>query len=85
MLGRQVILDADAGDYSSAMDSLAKTSAVWARLKPAILARNGSDAAAKIESSLEKQQAALEKEDVSALKEEANIALELVDVMENLF
>jgi hypothetical protein len=85
VLGRQVILDADAGDYPSAMESVANISAIWARLKPVILAQDGSDVVAQFESSLEQQQAALDKEDAAALKEVANSALELVDVMEKLF
>lgn len=36
-LGRQVGLDVAAGDFGAASDSLAKTNAIWARLKPVVL------------------------------------------------
>jgi len=67
------------------VDSLAKTNAVWARLKPVILAHNGSDGATQFENSLSTQQEALNKENASALTTEANNGLALVNALEKLF
>ncbi len=85
VLERQVVLDVAANDFTAAADSLAKANAVWARLKPVVLAHNGSDTAAQFENSLTNQQAALSKEDASALTTEAENGLALVDVLEKLF
>jgi hypothetical protein len=85
VLGRQVVLDVAAKDFTAAADSLAKTNAIWIRLKPAILAYNGSDVAIQFEKSLGTQQEALKTENASALTAEANNGLELVDALEKLF
>jgi len=82
---RQVVLDVAADDFTAAADSLAKTNAVWARLKPVVLAHNGTDAATQFENSLTTQQEALNTENASALTTEANNGLELVDALEKLF
>ncbi len=85
VLERQVTLDVAANDLTAAADSLAKANAVWARLKPVILAHNGTDAATRFESSLTAQQKALDEENASTLATEAKNSLEVVDVLENLF
>jgi hypothetical protein len=85
VLERQVVLDVAAKDFSAAADSLAKTSTVWARLKPVILAHNGSNVATQFESSLTAQQAALKAGNASALTSGADNGLALVDALESLF
>jgi hypothetical protein len=85
VLERQVVLDVAADDFTVAADSLAKTNTVWARLKPVILAHNGSEVATRFENSLSAQQEALNTENASALTTEANNGLELVDALEQLF
>jgi hypothetical protein len=84
VLERQVVLDAS-GDDGAAADSLAKINAVWVRLKPVILAHNGSDAATQFENSLMAQQQALSSKQAAALTTEATNGLELVDALEELF
>jgi len=85
VLERQVMLDSAVDDWSAAADSLAKTSAVWSRLTPVILAHNGSDAATQFENSLTAQQQALSNENRESLTTEATNSLELVDALEKLF
>ncbi|MFN8454789.1 MAG: hypothetical protein U0401_08995 [Anaerolineae bacterium] len=85
VLGRQLVLDVAADDFTAAADSLAKTHAVWARLKPLILAHNGSGVATQFENNLTAQQEALRTKDASTLTTEANNGLELVDALEQLF
>jgi hypothetical protein len=85
VLERQAVLDVAADDFTAAADSLAKTNAVWARLKPVVLALNGSDVATQFENSLTTQQEALNTENASALTTEANNGLELVDALDKLF
>jgi hypothetical protein len=85
VLERQVVLDIAAKDLVAAADSLAKANAVWARLKPVILAHNGSDVTTQFEDSLTTQQEALNKGNASAMMTEAKNGLELVDALERLF
>jgi hypothetical protein len=85
VLERQVVLDAAANNFNAAADSLAKTNAVWARLKPVILAHHGSDAATQFENSLATQEKALNPKNASALTTGANNGLALVDALEMLF
>jgi len=85
VLERQVVLDVAAKDLTAAVDNLAKANAVWARLKPVVLAHNGPEVATRFEDSLTLQQNALNKEDASALATEAENGLALVDALEQLF
>lgn len=85
VLGRQVLLDVAAADFSAAADSLAQSGAVWARLRPVILAHGGAAVAAQFESSLAAQQQALRQKSAAALTSEATNGLELVDALEQLF
>lgn len=85
VLGRQVGRDLAANDMLAVGDCLAKASAIWERLKPAILARNGAELAQQFDISLSAQQTALKKADTAALTTEANGYLELIDQLEGLF
>ncbi|MFN8566890.1 MAG: hypothetical protein U0Z44_05065 [Kouleothrix sp.] len=85
VLDRQVRLDVAANDLTAAADSLARAGAVWARVKPAVLAHKGADAAAQFEASLAAQQQALAAKNRAALAAEAEHALALVDTLEGLF
>ncbi|MFN8503114.1 hypothetical protein [Kouleothrix sp.] len=85
VLGRQVKLDVAASDYAAAADSLAKAGAVWARLKPVVLAHDGAGVAAKFDGSLAALQKALAGKNSAALEREAEHALALVDALEGLF
>jgi len=85
VLERQVVLDVTANDLTAAADSLAQVNAVWARLKPFVLAINGSDVAAQFDASLSTQATALSASDAAALTAEADNGLELVDALEQLY
>jgi hypothetical protein len=85
VLERQVILDVAAGDWAAAADSLARMSAVWARLKPSILLVDGGDVAAEFDAGLQAQAAAVTAEDGATLTAEAVNWLELVDALKGLY
>ena len=85
VLGRQVILDVEAEDFVAAANTLSKSEAIWARLKPIVLANQGEKVAAEFDASLATQQKALDAEDGETLSDEANNGLELVDALERLF
>ncbi len=83
--GQQLIINLLANDLGAAGESLAQTRVIWARLKPAVLAKQGADAAAKYDVSLQVQTEALGAKDVAHLKAGAQQGLDIVDVMEKLF
>ena len=85
VLERQVQIDLAAGEQDAVADSLAKITAVWARLKPVIAAHNGGAAAAQFDTSLAAQQDALGAHNTAALGKAADAALALVDTLEQLF
>jgi hypothetical protein len=86
VLGRQVALDASVTGFGAASDDVAKSNAVWERLKPFVLARPGGDAAAtKYEASLAAQRRAVDRKSAVALSTEAKTALELVAALAKLF
>jgi len=85
VLERQAVLDVAASDLTAAADSLAKADVIWARLKPSVLAHNGTAVAAQFDASLTAQRAALTGEDGAALTAEAKKGLEIVDALEMLF
>jgi hypothetical protein len=85
VLERQVGLDAAGGNFTAVADTVAKTAAVWARLKPAILAHSGASVAAQFDDNLTTQQTALKTKNASVLTEAVNTGLSLVDALERLY
>ncbi len=81
---RQVLLDAAAGNWRAAANSLARVDAIWARVKPLVLARKGADVAARFDASLAAQRAACQSKDGAAMTAAAIEGLELVDALEYL-
>jgi len=60
-------------------------STLWEKVKPTVMEHNGEDVIAQFEASLATQKSALEAQDAAALTNEAKIALELVDALEDVF
>ena len=58
---------------------------VWEKVKPAVTEHNGEDVIAQFEASLATQESALDAQDAAALTNEAKLALELVDALEDVF
>jgi hypothetical protein len=85
VLERLVVFDVAAKDFTADADGLAKVDAIWARLKPSILAHNGADVAKQFDASLTAQRAAWKAKDAAALAAEANKGLEIVDALEKLY
>ncbi|MDP9098810.1 MAG: hypothetical protein M3N48_07440 [Verrucomicrobiota bacterium] len=83
--GQQLIINLLADDLASAGKSLAQTKLIWARLKPVVLTKQGTDAAAKYDASLQLQTDAMTAKDLVRLKTGAQQGLDIVDVMEKLF
>ena len=85
VLERQVILDVAAQNYDAAMTTFNSIRTIWEKVKPSVMEHNGEDVIAAFEASLATQASALEAKDDAALTNEAKLALELVDALENLF
>ena len=85
VLERQVILDVAAQDYDAAVTTFSTIKTVWEKVKPSVTEHNGEDVIAQFEASLAIQKSALDTKDDAALTNEAKLALELVDELENVF
>ena len=85
VLERQVILDVSAQDYATALTTFNTIKSTWEKVKPSVMEHNGEEVIAEFEASLATQASALEAQDAAALTNEAKLALELVDALENLF
>lgn len=85
VLERQVILDVAALDYDAASATFNTIKSTWEKVKPAVMEHNGEDVIAEFEASLATQESALSAQDDAALTNEAKLALELVDSLEDVF
>jgi len=83
--GRQIILEAQAGNWEAAQNNLRAEQEVFARLKQSLSEHNGADIIRRYEASLEAQETGLQSRDVAALIHAAQDALEIVDAMESLY
>jgi hypothetical protein len=84
VLERQVVLDAQAGDFTAVEASLAKINAAWQNLKPSLPAK-GADLAAQFESGLLEQSNASNAKNATALADEAIHCLEFINGMRTLY
>jgi len=82
---RQVTLDVASDDLAAAGDSLAKTGAVWARVRGSAFASDGAGIAAELDASLAAQAEALAAQDSAALSDQARAGLEIVDQLARLY
>jgi hypothetical protein len=85
VLGRQMILDVQADEWTAGADTLAHTRAVWVRLKGSALAQGGGNVAAQYEASLETLSAALAAENTDEWLSEAAGNLEIVRALQILY
>lgn len=84
-LERQVLLDISAGDLITATDTLAQSSAIWARLRPLALMKGATETSMSFENSLNAQIAAVATQDTGKITSEATNGLELIDALEKVF
>ncbi len=86
VLERELILDVKGTDWTSAMVSHAKADdALWARLRPFVIKKNGVALAVEMDSVLDDQRAAVEGENKADALEAAWDAIELMDEIADLF
>lgn len=85
VLERQVILDVAAQNHDAALATLNVIKTTWEKVKPTVMEHNGEDVIAEFEASLATQESALSANDDAALTNEAKLALELVDALEDVF
>jgi hypothetical protein len=85
VIGRQIILDVTAQDFSAAEASLARAKSTWESVKSSVLEHNGKAVAEKFEASLDTLTSALAAKDAATLTSEARNLLEIVDELERLY
>lgn len=85
VLGRQLILDVTAGNWTKAAQTLDQTGAVWSKVKPSALAHKGERAATLYDASLAAQADWLKAKNAEKLTAEAQNGLELVDALEQVY
>ncbi|MCB9777881.1 MAG: hypothetical protein H6742_04900 [Alphaproteobacteria bacterium] len=84
-LGREVVLDAMDDDFGAAVVDVDTVATTWAGLEPTVLDAGGDAEAADFSASVARMQELAQGTDAQALIDEANVNLELVDVLEGLF
>jgi hypothetical protein len=86
VMERELILDVKGKDWTSAMISHSKCDdALWARLRPFVIKKNGVALALEMDSVLDDQRAAVEEEHKGDALEAAWDAIELMDEIADLF
>jgi hypothetical protein len=84
--GRELVLDGMEVDWVEAGDDLTAVKAVWAKLKPVIVAKtDGAKPASDYDQSLTHVVQDVEQKDGAKLISDANKGLDLVDAMETIF
>ena len=81
---RQVLIDADRGDWNAVAGDLAQLRQTFNRAKPGVLAAGGERQTADFEASLNEQDRLAAAKD-PGIVDEANVALELVDDLEGVY
>ncbi len=81
---RQVLIDADRGDWNAVAGDLAQLRQTFNRAKPGVLAAGGERQTADFEASLNEQDRLAAAND-PGIVDEANVALELVDDLEGVY
>ena len=84
-LGREVALDGMDGDPGAADADITEIEARWATLRPEVVEAGGSKEAADFDASIDGERGAVLAGDAQGLVDTANVQLELVDALENVF
>ncbi len=84
-LGREVVLDAMDANSAAAVADVQTIALTWKALRPAVENAGGDQEAADFAASVTRLQDLASGSDMAALIEQANVNLELVDVLEGVF
>jgi hypothetical protein len=84
-LGRELHLDARAGDMRRASTNLDTLTAQWTAFRPAVLAAGGAAEAARLDGTLNQARSAITANNAAALEQAAMAQADAVDVIEQLF
>jgi len=82
---RQVLLDAEGGNLEMAQIAIDKSRGYWNQLKAAVIYHGGEQLSEKFEASLDLQHDYLKAGNQDLLSEEVENALEILDMIEDLF
>ncbi|MCA9692669.1 MAG: hypothetical protein KC636_23925 [Myxococcales bacterium] len=83
--GREIVLDGMDDDLDAADLDVEALAAIWGTVRQRVVDAGGSDGAMDFDDSVEQLRALTAGSDAQALIEEANVNLELVDVLEEVF
>jgi len=84
-LGREVVLDGMDGDFTAAGSDVETLASTWESVRQAVLDAGGDAEATDFDASVELLRSLAAGDDAQALIDEANVNLELVDVLEGVF
>ena len=83
--GRAIVLDGMEEDFATSITDVENLSTTWNSIKQQVVDAGGTTEAADFDASVQRLTDLAQGSDVAGLIEEANINLELVDVLEGLF
>jgi hypothetical protein len=84
-LGREIVLDARAGDSAAARTDIDELEATFASIRARLVAGGGDQVATDYDASVAAMRADVAVEDAASLQRDANAGLEIVDEMEGVF
>lgn len=84
-LGREVVLDGMDVDFTAAAADVETLAATWESVRSTVLDAGGEAEASEFDASVELLRSLASGDDAQALIDEANVNLELVDVLEGVF
>ena len=85
VIGRQIVIAADARDLAAAGALVAAARGEWAAVRADVVARDGTKVAAQSDAVLDALQRAVDARDATTVSRKATELLELVDAMEGLY
>lgn len=83
--GREIVLDGMDGDFDAAGVDVEELATIWDAVRQQVVDAGGVDGATDFDKSVERLRALSAESDAQALIDEANVNLELVDVLERVF
>jgi hypothetical protein len=84
-LGREVLVDALASDYTRAKTHVEQITVIWSTLRPTVIERGGMAAAADFDATVGSARSAIDGSRSADLEAAARLQLEVVDAIEDVF
>ena len=85
VIGRQIVIDADARNLAAAGTQIAAARTEWTAVRADVLGHDGAKVSARAEAALDALQRAVDARDATTVSRKATELLEIVDAMEGLY